>query len=148
MWWRGCCLHRPRKWQRTAQVRSRFQQLQDELIIDSWLCCKTMYEPAAPSDTSTNFQDVGWLVLSRGGDCLIYSQSSSADASELTEPLHISCRVSLPVSTPTACAFAGDEQKLYITTINDKSKGAGGLWSYHLPGLAGWSGAHIAKPLY
>jgi len=58
-------------------------------------------------------------------------------------------RVSIPVSTPTACAFAGaDMSVLYITTINDKSKGAGGLWSYHLPGLSGWSAAHIAKPLY
>ena len=60
-----------------------------------------------------------------------------------------SCRISIPVSTPTACAFAGaDMSVLYITTINDKSKGAGGLWSYHLPGLSGWSAAHIAKPLY
>lgn len=58
-------------------------------------------------------------------------------------------RISMPVSTPTACAFAGaDMSVLYITTINDKSKGAGGLWSYHLPGISGWSAAHIAKPLY
>lgn len=70
--------------------------------------------------------------------------------SECTSKSSFSChRFKLPVSTPSACAFAGaDLSVLYITTINDKSKckGAGGLWSYELPGLSGWSASHIAKP--
>lgn len=59
-------------------------------------------------------------------------------------------RIKLPVSTPTACAFAGtDLSVLYITTLDDKSesKGTGGLWSYELPGLSGWSASYVAKPL-
>lgn len=59
-------------------------------------------------------------------------------------------RIKLPVSSPTACAFAGtDLSVLYITTLDDKSesKGTGGLWSYELPGLSGWSASYVAKPV-
>lgn len=79
-----------------------------------------------------------WTALCGGGAIVCLDPETGKE-------LH---RFEMPVSTPTALAFAGDEQKLYITTINDKSKGAGGLWSYHLPGLSAWSSAHIAKPLY
>ena len=84
---------------------------------------------------------------------VVVVQVQSMQAADL-QPMYIlslsCCRFTLPVSTPSACAFAGsDLSVLYITTIDDKSKckGAGGLWSYKLPGLSGWSASHIAKPL-
>ncbi|KAL3150792.1 hypothetical protein ABBQ32_000558 [Trebouxia sp. C0010 RCD-2024] len=81
-----------------------------------------------------------WTALC-GGSAVVCIDPQSGDE------LH---RIKLPVSTPTACAFAGtDLSVLYITTLDDKSesKGTGGLWSYELPGLSGWSASYVAKPL-
>lgn len=101
----------------------------------------------------------GWVVLSISSFCeqtaslehrYFYAIFVLRDCLPLTKVFVLCCRFKLPVSTPSACAFAGaDLSTLYITTIDDKSKckGAGGLWSYKLPGLSGWSASHIAKPL-